>query len=94
MSSTKWSVKEDTHAIAPNRIQDPKRHQRFASRRQATYPKAVAGLRDDLLLTCFRYGNRHRQVRIYGRRLEILLMRVFSFPYGLDCRPSGKLLSI
>ena len=52
---------------ADNRTRARSAANRFATRREEAYPRAVACLRNDLddLLTCFRYKNpdRRRQVR-------------------------------
>ena len=51
------AVRQDLHAAADNRTEARSAANRFATRWEDTYPKAVACLRDDLddLPTCFRY---------------------------------------
>ena len=61
------AVRQDLHAAADNRTKARSAANRFATRWEDAYPKAVACLRDDLddLLTCFRYKDpdQRRQVR-------------------------------
>ena len=61
------AVRQDLHAVmnADNRTRARSAANRFATRREEAYPRAVACLRDDLddLLTCFQDPDQRRQVR-------------------------------
>ena len=58
------AVRQDLHAAADNRTEARSAANRFATRWEDTYPRAVACLRDDLddLLTCFQDPDQRRQV--------------------------------
>ena len=72
----------------PNRTEARSAANRFATRREEAYPKAVACLRDDLddLLTCFQDPDRRRQVRTTNaiERREVRRRTLGAFQTSMD----------
>ena len=72
----------------PNRTEARSAANRFATRREEAYPRAVACLRDDLddLLTCFQDPDRRRQVRTTNaiERREVRPLGAFQDRTSMD----------